>query len=174
MAERLMRSQNQRLARTSAGQFATAHGARALTTRLFSTRPPTRIADRQRRALRAIQRALTAQPLEHLHALTIGRLTRFEVILQSYEAWCLAHPEEPAPKHMLAVANAWRRTGEFLALLNERLERSAPVESLHEYLERRGRELQAEASAQQNSPQSAAAASAPEDEDAEGDAEPIT
>src|SRR5262249_43380411 len=107
----------------------TTHGARALTTRLFAARPAQRLTRRQQRALCAIQHALTAQPLEHLHALTVGRLTRFELILQAYEAWLLAHPEEPAPKHMLAVANAWRRTGEFLVLLEQRVSREgAPLE----------------------------------------------
>jgi hypothetical protein len=92
--------------------MATTHGMRALAVRLNGG---ARLEKRTTRALAKIQRALTMQPLEHLHALATGHLARFEIILQGYQAHHLANPDAPPTPHMLALANAWRRTAELLA-----------------------------------------------------------
>jgi hypothetical protein len=94
------------------------HGMRGLMARINSER----LGKREQRALGRIQHALTAQPLEHLHALVIGHQARWEMLLQGYQAWALANPDKPLPAQAIAVANVWRRTAELLVQIEERMQ----------------------------------------------------
>lgn len=107
------------------------HGMRALMERHHTGR----LDRRTRRALARIQAGLTAQPLEHLHALAVGHMARWELILQGYEAFAIANPGEPLPKQALGVANLWRRTAELLAALEGQLDTDRDkLPSLESYL----------------------------------------
>lgn len=110
------------------------HGMRALMTRMHSQR----LTKRDQRALGRIQHALTAQPLEHLHALTVGHMSRLELLWQGYQAFAIANPDQPLPAQALGIANAWRRTAELLVQIEQLLaERGDSTPNLEDYLQQR-------------------------------------
>ena len=95
----------------------TTHGMKALMLRMASER----LTRRQQRALGRVAHGLTADTLPHLHALTVGHLSRLELLWQGYQAHAIAHPDQPFPTHAIAIGNAWRRMAETLLTIEAQL-----------------------------------------------------
>ena len=103
----------------------TTHGMKALMLRMASER----LTRRQQRALGRVAHGLTADTLPHLHALTVGHLSRLELLWQGYQAHAIAHPDQPFPTHAIAIGNAWRRMAETLLTIEAQLERDTVATS---------------------------------------------
>lgn len=103
----------------------TTHGMKALMLRMASER----LTRRQQRALGRVAHGLTADTLPHLHALTVGHLSRLEMLWQGYQAHAIAHPDQPFPTHAIAIGNAWRRMAETLLTIEAQLERDTVATS---------------------------------------------
>jgi hypothetical protein len=150
-----MRSQNQRLARTSDGRFGLVHGARSLASRLTKNR----LEPRLRRVLNRLQLELATAPIETLLALALARYARQEIIAQQAEAHLLADQNATPSKWLLGLWNSMRRDAELIAVLEPRVSQ-AQTPSLAEYLA--GLEAKQEAASAQPPAQERAPAAVPD------------
>jgi len=96
----------------------TTHGARmgALTV-LATPNGRVRLDEATRRRLRRTQRAIEANPIPAVMALSSRRLAVLEEQLQRHELWNMATPGAEPSKHYLGLLNAQRRLIEMLGQL---------------------------------------------------------
>ena len=100
------------------------HGLRQLEWRLQRNRLDTR----DRRALRQVEAAITADTVDAVRALYRGRVARKELLAQRGELEAIANPDFAGGKWLGHLWNSLRRDAEFLVALEAAAERDTATE----------------------------------------------